>query len=136
MPALSADRDTKARSGDIREPGVKGATKIYAGALACVDATGLAVPGSTATTLKALGRAEHRADNSAGADGAIRVRIRAGIFRFDNSAAADAIAVSDIGGTAYIVDDHTVAKTNGTNTRSAAGIIFDVDADGVWVKFS
>jgi hypothetical protein len=29
-----------------------------------------------------------------------------------------------------------VAKTNGGSTRSVAGKIFDVDAQGVWVKFS
>ena len=37
-------------------------------------------------------------------------------------------------GTAYIVDDQTVAKTNGSSTRSAAGTIVDVDAQGVWVR--
>ena len=31
--------------------------------------------------------------------------------------------------------DQTVAKTNGGNTRSRAGKVFDVDADGVWVDF-
>ena len=33
----------------------------------------------------------------------------------------------------YVVDDETVAKTNGTNTRSRAGVVVDVDAQGVWV---
>ena len=39
-----------------------------------------------------------------------------------------------MGSDCYIVDDQTVAKTNGTNTRSVAGKIIAVDADGVWVK--
>jgi hypothetical protein len=34
-----------------------------------------------------------------------------------------------------VVDDQTVAKTNGSSSRSVAGIIRDVDADGVWVEF-
>ena len=34
-----------------------------------------------------------------------------------------------------MVDDQTVAKTNGGNTRSPAGIIDSVDADGVWIRF-
>ncbi|MFB0515162.1 MAG: hypothetical protein ACETWG_00985, partial [Candidatus Neomarinimicrobiota bacterium] len=33
----------------------------------------------------------------------------------------------------YIVDDQTVAKTDGTGTRSPAGFIEDVDSNGVWV---
>ena len=48
---------------------------------------------------------------------------------------ADAITLADVGSDCYIVDDQTVAKTNGTNTRSVAGKVFDVDADGVWVDF-
>ena len=53
-----------------------------------------------------------------------------------NSAAADQITAADIGNDCYGVDDQTVAKTNGANTRSVAGKIYDVDAQGVWVKFS
>lgn len=135
MP-LTSDRPTRERSGDLREPPVKAATKIYAGAMAGVDASGWAVPMSTALNLKALGRAEHQVDNSDGANGDARVRIKAGIFQFANSADADAIARSDIGADCYAVDDQTVAKTSGTNTRSVAGKIFDVDDQGVWVKFS
>ncbi|CUH67985.1 hypothetical protein TG4357_03322 [Thalassovita gelatinovora] len=52
-----------------------------------------------------------------------------------NSAAADEITIADIGNKAYAVDDQTVAKTDGTATRSPAGIIDDVDANGVWVRF-
>lgn len=136
MAALSADRDTKHRSGEIRELPVKGATIVYAGAMAAVNAAGLVVPMATAVGLKGLGRAERRADNSAGADGAIRAKVGAGTYRFANSAAADQITAADIGSDCYGVDDQTVAKTNGGNTRSVAGKIFDVDAQGVWVKFS
>ena len=45
------------------------------------------------------------------------------------------VQVPDIGKDCFIVDDQTVAKTNGANTRSRAGKVFDVDADGVWVDF-
>ena len=39
--------------------------------------------------------------------------------------------------TVYIVDDNTVALTDGTSTRSRAGIIEGVDTDGgVWVRFT
>ena len=35
----------------------------------------------------------------------------------------------------FVVDDETVAKTNGGGTRSPAGIIADADDQGVWVRF-
>ena len=60
--------------------------------------------------------------------------MRRGCFRFANSVAADLIALADIGADCFIVDDQTVAKTNGGATRSIAGKIRDVDADGVWVQ--
>jgi len=132
--ALSKDRNTPRADGDIREFGVSADAVIYAGALVVLNG-GYAEPGSVATTLKAVGRAEEAVDNTGGADGDVMVRVRKGVFRFKNSAAGDAITAADIGGTAYVVDDETVAKTNGTNTRSAAGTIEQVDADGVWVKF-
>lgn len=135
MAALTADRNTAARAPNIREPRVKASTLIYAGALVALNA-GLAVPASTATGLKVIGRAEHRADNSGGADGAIRVKVGCGCYRFANSASGDLIAAADIGSLCYAVDDQTVAKTDASATRSVAGTIFDVDDQGVWVRFS
>lgn len=135
MP-LTKGRDTQARTGDVSEWPVKAGAKIHVGAQVAIDATGHAVPMSTSTTLVGGGRAEATADNTAGADGDIRVRVGRGIYKYKNSAAADLITRSDIGEDCYGVDDETVAKTDGTNTRSRAGKIHDVDADGVWVKFS
>ncbi len=135
MSALTQDRNTSRRDGNQVEPPVAATTRIWGGSITCVNAAGYAVPGATSTTLKAVGVSEHRADNSAGVAGAIRVRCRKGPHRFANSAAADAITLADVGSDCFIVDDQTVAKTNGSNTRSVAGKIFDVDADGVWVDF-
>lgn len=133
MTALTADRNTPRREADIFGRAVKGATEIFAGALVALDANGFAVPGATATDLTADGRAEEHVEN-AGADGDVQVEVRKGTFRFANSAGADEIVAADIGATCYIVDDQTVAKTDGTATRSAAGTVMDVDADGVWVR--
>jgi hypothetical protein len=131
--SLIQDRDTKERKGDFMSLPVKAATLLYAGALVCLDATSHAVPGAVATTLLVIGRCETQADNSAGADGAITARVRRGVFRWDNSAAGDAITLAHVGTDCYIVDDHTVAHTSGSATRSVAGKVFDVDAQGVWV---
>ena len=75
------------------------------------------------------------ADNAGGQAGDLSVRTRKGVFRFNNSAGADEITRAEIGDTCYVVDDETVAKTDDTGSRSAAGAIEDVDAIGVWVRF-
>jgi hypothetical protein len=133
MTALTAARNTPERTGAILGFPVKGSTKAIQGGLAVLNA-GYAAPGTTATGLVALGRFEETVDNTAGADGALNVTVKAGTFKFANSASADLIAQADVGATCYIVDDQTVAKTNGSSTRSAAGKVVAVDADGVWVK--
>lgn len=132
MTALAADRNTPERLGDDFEFPVAAATKIYAGAIVMLNASGDATKGATATGQTCVGRAEEQVDNT-GAAGAKTVKVRKGVFRWANSAAGDAITRAEIGDTCYIVDDQTVAKTDGTGTRSAAGKIVDVDADGVWV---
>ncbi len=134
MAALSADRNTPRLEGDIRRGDVAASVKIYAGALLMRDSSGNLTPGATATGAVGVGRAEAQVDNSSGVAGDLTVDYRPGIFRFDNSSGADAIAKADIGAKCFIVDDHTVAKTNGTSTRSPAGIIDGVDANGVWVR--
>lgn len=136
MTALAKDRNTVARDGKTFGFGVAAAAKIYAGALVALTATGYATPGAVSTTLTAVGRAEEQVDNTGGADGAVTVKVRKGVFRFANSAAADEITIAEIGDDCFIVDDQTVAKTNGTATRSIAGKVVDVDAQGVWVEIA
>lgn len=136
MAALTEDRNTHRRDGDYIYMGVAAAKTIYAGSLVARDASGYATPGAVATTLLGQGRAEEQIDNSAGIDGALSVQVRKGVFKFGNSAAADAITIAEIGDYCYIVDDQTVAKTDGSGTRSTAGRIYQVDSDGVWVEFN
>lgn len=128
---LSAPRNTPQLAGEVGDFPVAASTTIHQGALVVLDA-GYAAPGATATGLVAVGRAEDSA--SAVSAGDARVRVRRGVFRFGNSAAGDLIAQADVGAACYIVDDETVAKTDGTGTRSRAGHIVAVDADGVWVQ--
>lgn len=134
MAALTQDRSTPLRNSEQFSFPVAAATKLYAGSLVCLNSSGYLTKGAAATTLKCVGIAEASADNSAGANGALFGKVRRGTFRFANSASADLIALADVGSDCYIVDDQTVAKTNGSSTRSVAGKIRDVDADGVWVE--
>jgi hypothetical protein len=134
MGALSADRNTAERTGDLISAGCAAAVKCYAGGIAVLDASGNIKPGVAATGLICVGRFEGYADNSAGLAGAVNATARRGTFRFANSAAGDAITAAEIGDVCYIVDDQTVAKTDGGAARSVAGLIDDVDSAGVWVR--
>ncbi len=135
MAALTQGRLTPRRAGDFRDEPLHGATTVFAGAMVMRDADGFLVEGQTATGLVGVGVADRDADNGAGADGDITCRYKPGTYRMANSAAADAIDQADIGELCYAVDDQTVALTDATGTRSPAGIIEDVDSDGVWVRF-
>lgn len=134
--ALTEDANTPARDAKYFSYKVAAAKKIYLGSLVMLGATGFAEPGATATGKKAAGRANAQIDNSAGADGDLRVPVEEGTFRFKNSAGGDEITIAEIGQSCFIVDDETVAKTSAGGTRSVGGYIRDVDDEGVWVEIS
>lgn len=131
--ALSKDRATPRRANvDNHDPIAAGAL-VFAGAILMLNAAGDAVPGSTALNLTPRGVAQENVDNSSGGAGAQSVSSMKGCFRFKNDGS---ITRADIGATTYVVDDETVAKTDGASTRSALGSITDVDASGVWVEIA
>lgn len=68
------------------------------------------------------------------ADGDVSVAIEAGTFNFVSAAGADTITLADVGKPCFIVDDTTVARTSAAGTRAIAGVVTDVDAEGVWVE--
>ncbi len=132
MVALTADRNTPELLPGERV-GLLGATQtIFNGSLLMRNASGHLIKGATATGSFGVGRAEDNGVSTTA--GVTPQRYRPGTFRFANSSDGDLIVTADIGAACYIVDDQTVAKTNGTNTRSPAGIIDGVDAQGVWVR--
>lgn len=130
--ALTAERDTVRRAGTDRGAPVAAATTIYAGSLVCLNAAGNAVPGAVSATLRPIGRALETVVNT-GSAGDETVRVEAGVFRWDNDG-ADPVTRAHIGADCYVLDDETVSSSHDTNARSVAGIVFDVDADGVWVR--
>ena len=132
--ALSADRNTPRAEGDILRSKAAAAL-IHAGALVMRNADGFITKGATATGSVGVGRAEERVDNSGGSAGDLLVNVRPGRFRYNNSASTDEITIAEIGDVCFIVDDETVAKTDGGGTRSPAGFVADIDDQGVWVRF-
>lgn len=136
MAATTQDRNTRQRAGHSRYLPLAAATKIPAGVIACLSATGLLTNGATSTTLKTVGVPNATLDNSAGSASALSGEVFLGVWGpFGNSAAGDQITLAAVGSDCYIVDNQTVALTNGTGTRSVAGKVFDVTAEGVWVEF-
>jgi hypothetical protein len=143
MSALTKGRNTKqygivkAVADDLDLP--QAATKkVYEGALVVLNSSGFAEPGTQATAKIAAGVAMLNpntdvSDSTGLADGALRIRVRQGIFLFANSAGVDLIAQADVGKYCYIVDDQTVAKSSASSARSKAGIIIDVTTAGVFV---
>ena len=138
MTVLSGYRDTK-RMGDGVHPDildllVADNVHIFKGAIVGL-AGGYAAPAGGGCT-KVVGVAESEVDNTVPGHmlGAKRVRVRQGTFKVANSAAADALAIADVGSLCYAADQ-TVAKTAGQNLP-VAGTVIQFDADGVWVQMN
>ena len=110
---------------------VKGGTIIFDGAFVAVDATGMAVPGAKATGLIAAGRAEEFVDNTLGADGDTTIKVRRGVFKWNN-AASGAVTHKDILKSCYFVDDETVTAT--ATGSSIAGKIIGLEQGSVLVE--
>lgn len=132
--ALATNRNTPEITGDIFRFAVAAGVRCFAGGIAVIGADGLVKPAVTATGLRAVGCFEAEADNRLGDAGDISVDVRRGTFRFDNAAGADEITIASIGDHCYLVDDHTVARTSGSSTRSVAGKVVHLDELGVYVE--
>lgn len=133
MTAATSGRNTPRRLAKRYSKPVAGSATIYAGTMvALLTASGLAVPAGTASSGRALFIADTDVTGG-GTDGLNRVEGDAACGRFENSTSTDEITDADIGQPCYVVDDQTVAKTDGSGARQIAGAIVDVDATGVWV---
>jgi len=137
MTALSANSKTivekESGFGQLHEYPATDSTTYYKGGIVAISgSTGKLVKGSTATGLVAVGVCVESV--TTGTSTTETIQARSGIFGpFANSASADAIADDDIGKTCYIVDDATVALTDGSSSRSAAGTVYKVETAGVYV---
>ena len=145
--ALSSARVTPQRlDGDFNNlvsVGVKTSTTLYKGGIVCTDATGYAVPGATATTLRIIGILGDQPNlvpapsyTNSGASGSLKLTVRQGTFKLANSG-TDAVVQADVGLKCYIEDDQTVSHTS--TGKSIAGKVIGLDdstsptGPGVWV---
>jgi hypothetical protein len=142
MSALSTIRDTPMRPQEapsqFTHPEVKDGVVIWSGSLVALE-SGKAVPGRAVAGLVAIGVARDSVDNrtflAPPGGNRRRVPVLGGTAQFENSPGTDEIAASDVGRRCYIVDDRTLARTDGGGTRSVAGTIREVGRDRrVWVE--
>ncbi len=110
--------------------GVAASTKIYAGAMVAINASGYAVPASADNTLTVWGRCEKAVDNTSGSNGDLQVSVRVGVFFYASGTSGDAITKANVGSPCYVIDDHTVGLTDGSGARPKAGTIVAISPSG------
>lgn len=121
MTALTANYDAERKDGVLVGYKVAAGVVIFKGAMVGLNAAGYAVPAADAADLVFVGVAYDQCNNTSGGAGDKTVRVwKDGSFKFARAAAVQA----DLGKTAYVVDDNTVALTSSHNV--AAGTIVEV----------
>ncbi|MEM6726858.1 MAG: hypothetical protein AAF618_00035 [Pseudomonadota bacterium] len=128
MVAATKHRNTTRVGGfQVSDP-VAAATRIFAGTMVGLDASGNAVP-ATPTTPVMRGVADHGADNASGAAGDLNVQTtRNHGFKFNAVGLTRANIKQDV----YVVDDQTV----GASGTLIAGKLIDIDDGGAVVYIS
>lgn len=134
MTAITTDRNTPYKDPFILSVPLAAGVIVLAGTMAVANADGFGEMATTADDLTYLGRFDEAVDNSTGDDGDKKAQVRRKkVFAWENHG-ADPVTQAGLGQLCYIVDNQTVAATDGTGTRSAAGIVLAIDDDGVWVE--
>ena len=132
MTALSSSYDARRKDGAlVRYPVGAGVHVQKGGLLAVAAATGLAQPASDSAGVVFIGVAYEEADNSDGAAGAIFVRVlKTGVFTYAKTAAAQ----TDVGKTAFAVDDATVSTSATTDSVACGTVVGVPDALSVQIR--
>lgn len=127
-----AERNTQEREGAVFQYQLAASAVVHMGRMIMLHA-GLAKPASAIAAGKVVGIAQYSAQQASGDEA---VNAKRGTFLLNNSAAADEITAADVLSDCYVIDDQTVAKTNGGGTRPVAGRVEQVEGSGVWVTFA
>jgi len=134
MAALTKDRATPYRDGIEVEFPVAANSKIYSGSLVCANTSGYAVPAADTAGFTFLGVALEQVDNTGGANGVKKIRLRrTGVFEFD----AASITQDMVGDDMFSVDDHTMDDAAGTTNDIRIGKLVKYVADTKgWIDIS
>jgi hypothetical protein len=129
MANLTQDRDTRCRYyGPSKTLPMKTGVKIFAGSIVALDATGYAIRATDAANLVVKGIAAETVDNTAGADGALRITVRAGVFEMNKAAGLTSpVGAYTNQSKVYVDDDNTVGVAGDTANTIVAGWVEEFD---------
>lgn len=138
MAALAAARITTKKNGLRRRGPVAASAVVWQGGIVAWSGSGAnakLVAASADNTLRVAGVAVSTGDNRVAGPSAVYAEYETGVFLMNNDSGTP-LTIGDIGADCYVVDDNTVSKSSSSNARPKAGVVFDVDSSGVWVKFA
>lgn len=127
MTAITVGRTYLSLESGRRSHPIAANIKLLRGAMCFVNGTGYADM-TSGNGLKCLGVSPFDQDNVGGADGAFEAEFDCDkAIDFAIGTAGDALTKADVGATVYAIDNATVGKTSGANTRSIAGTLAKVE---------
>ena len=125
--------------GNRNFPVAAGQRIFYGAVVSIAAADGLLRRGRSGggfNTDKVVGVALFGVDTTNGANSAVRCEVESDfVIPMLNSGGSDAITLANVGDPIYLVDDNTVALTDGGGTRPRAGLCNNVTERGVWLRF-
>ena len=132
MTALSNSYDARRKDGALVSYPLGAGVHVHKGGLVAVAAaTGLVQPASDSAGLVFAGISYEDADNTLGAAGALAVRVlKTGVFTYAKTGAAQ----TDVGKTAFALDDATVSTAATTDNVACGTVVGVPDALSVQIR--
>lgn len=132
MTVLSEDKQIELQDGVEEDFPVADGEKIFAGALACVNAAGYCLEGSDTSGLIFQGIAMSQQDNTDGSNGDLNIVLRRrGLIK---CILDTAITQANVGDNVFLVDDQTVDLTANVTHNIFCGIIAKyIDTTHAWI---
>lgn len=129
---------TEMRCGTLMLVALALSTLVLQGTFAVVDASGYAISSEDVGGVDqiCLGIWDHSAENTGAAGDVVACVRRKQQFLVRNSS-TDPVTQAEFGSPIYIEDNQTIAKTDGTGTRSLGGRFMGFDVENpefVWVE--
>lgn len=129
---------TEIRCGSLMPVPLAALALVLQGTFAVVNANGFAVASAEVggADQSCVGIWDHSAENT-GADGDVVACVRRKQQFLVRNSVADPVTQADLGSAVFIEDNQTIAKTDGTGTRSLGGYFMGFDLqypDCVWVE--
>jgi len=135
MAALDKERRGSIRKVRYDKRPLAASVKAFKGAVAACDADGFYCPATGDPDEVVVGRFAETVDNTNGSDGAVFANIdflRDRTLLLEVNDSGTPVTIADRERPCYQLDDQTVT---GDDTKSFAGIVYDVTSEGVWVEF-